>query len=152
MAEWSKALVSGISLFGGGGSNPPPISLYLHVRLIYPASTFCTSSSLWLLYLEVLFNVLCSFHIWNWRALRRLCGLIGQGVWLRIMRLRVQIPSEMDSFYICCVYSSQLLINKEKQKNKTYTLRDASPSLWPNWTRRLTTNQEIKGSNPFRDA
>ena len=26
-----------------------------------------------------------------------------------------------------------------------------SPSLWPNWTRRLTTNQKIGGSSPSRD-
>ena len=38
MAERSKALVSGTSLFGGGGSNPPPITNFAPSRGTQPES------------------------------------------------------------------------------------------------------------------
>ena len=42
----------------------------------------------------------------------------------------------------------------ELQANR-YLYNDGCPSsvsLWPNWIRRLTTNQKIEGSSPFRDT
>ena len=36
-------------------------------------------------------------------------------------------------------------------KNRTSDRNHGVQSLWPNWTRRLTTNQKIGGSSPSRD-
>ena len=37
-------------------------------------------------------------------------------------------------------------------KNRTSDRNHGVQSLWPNWTRRLTTNQKIGGSSPSRDS
>ena len=37
-------------------------------------------------------------------------------------------------------------------RSKSGTRKPGDQSLWPNWTRRLTTNQKIGGSSPSRDS
>ena len=44
------------------------------------------------------------------------------------------------------------IINIHSSKNGTSNRKQRTQSLWPNWTRRLTTNQKIGGSSPSRDS
>ena len=45
-----------------------------------------------------------------------------------------------------------LNVNINRNKNGTSNRKHVAQSLWPNWTRRLTTNQKIGGSSPSRDS
>ena len=56
------------------------------------------------------------------------------------------IPSGGELF---CDLRSSL---PEPIKELPFAFKGGKTSLWPNWIRRLTTNQKIEGSSPFRDS
>ena len=64
-----------------------------------------------------------------------------QRVGFQIRRLGVRIPLASSSF----IFFSPALFRPECELGSTKV------SLWPNWTRRLTTNQKIGGSSPSWD-
>ena len=64
-----------------------------------------------------------------------------QRVGFQIRRLGVRIPLASKS-----KLSLKFLLAHAPQVGRAWAV-----SLWPNWTRRLTTNQKIGGSSPSRD-
>ena len=61
---------------------------------------------------------------------------------------RVQIPVA-ESFLHTILLEFQVLLHNQNTIAEFYR---HSKSAWPNWIRRLTTNQEIAGSSPVADV
>ena len=169
MAERSKAPVSGTGLFGGVGSNPTPIrfivlnkltKLFLKKSAETGNRTQASAATMQGTAIILSQHLLSMMHereslgqgcdskyfshqgvAWNWCESATLAKRL-----MRLPRKQKVVSSNLTSgSFFSNVSIFQFLFLAMKKISSFWT------SQWPNWIRRLTTNQEIGGSSPSWD-